>query len=85
MVGRLRDVVGDVEEEDAEGQEDDDADLHLLSGRAEEDGEEEDGREDAGQYHVEDVVGVATPQVDAEGDVGEALVRTAAVEELVAL
>ena len=85
MVGRLGDVVGDVEQEDAEGEQDDDADLHLLAGRAEEDGEQQDGREDARQDHVEDVIGVAPPQADAEGDVGETLLRGALVEELVTL
>ena len=85
MVGRLGDVVGDVEQEDAEGEQHDDPDLDLLGRRAEEDGEEQDGRQDAGQDDVEGVVGVATLQVDAEGDVREALVRTALVEELVSL
>ena len=85
VVGGLGDVVGDVQQEDAEAEQHDDTDLYLLCGRAEEDGEEEDGGEDAGQDDIERVIGVATLQVDPEGDVREALVRTALVEELVTL
>ena len=84
MVGRLRDVVGDVEKEDAEREQDDDPDLHLLTGRAEEDGEEEDGREHARHDDVHDVERVTATQVDAEGDVGVTLARTTLVVELLA-
>ena len=37
MVGRARDAVGDIEQEDAEGEQHDDPDLHLLRRRTEED------------------------------------------------
>ena len=40
MVRRLGDVVGDIEQEDAEAEEDDDADLDLLAGRTVEDREQ---------------------------------------------
>ena len=82
MVGRTRDAVGDVEQEDAEGQQDDDADLHLLCRGAEEDGEKEDGRHQTRQYHVHDIERIAASQVDHEDDVGEPLGGSRLEEEL---
>ena len=85
MIGRFRDAVGDVEQEDAEREQDDDADLHLLRRRAEEDGQEEDGRHQARQDHVHDVERVASSHEDAERHVGEPFGGTRIEEELVPL
>ena len=48
MIGGLRNTAGHVEEEDPEREQDDDSYLHFLSGRAEEDREQQNGRHDAG-------------------------------------
>jgi hypothetical protein len=84
VVGGLWDAVGDVEEEDAEGEEHDDSDLHFLRRRAEEDGEQEDGRHQTGQDDVHNVEGIASLHVQDKLHVGEALRRAAFEGELLA-
>ena len=59
--------------------------MHLLRRRAEEDGEENGGGEDAGQDDIHDVERVFALDVNRELDEGEALIRTAGKEELVAV
>ena len=82
MIRCLRDVTGHVQQEDPEGQQHDDADLDLLSGSAEEDRQQQYRRQDRRQDDVQDVERVTSTYEDAEGDVGELLVRTAGVGEL---
>lgn len=59
--------------------------MHLLSGSTEKYREEEDGGEDAGQDDVHDIEGMPPPHVHSEGNVAEALIGAALVEELIPL
>ena len=82
VIGGARDGVGDVEQEEAEGEERRHPDVHLLRRRAEEDGEEDGRREDARQDDVHDVERVLALQRDGERDEREALVGVVGEVEL---
>lgn len=82
MVGRLGDVAGNVQQEDTKTEQQNDADLDLLRGRTEEDGQQEDTGHERRHYHVDDVEQVTSTQVNGEGDVGEHLTRQTGVGQL---
>ena len=85
VVGRPRYRVGDVQQEQPEAEQRGHSDVYLLRGRAEEDGQQHRGREDAGKDDVHHVERVFALDEDCELDEGESLVRTTDEEELVAV
>lgn len=82
MVRCPRDVVGNIQEEQSKGEEYGHSDVHLLRRNAEEDGQEQRRRQNAGEDDVDQVEGTPASQVKSEDDVGESLVSAALEEEL---
>ncbi len=70
VVAGLGDVAGDIEQEDAEGEEHHNAYLHLLSRGAEENGQQQHGGEYARQYDVHYVKGMSPAHVSAKKEKG---------------
>ena len=77
MIARFRYRIGDIEQEDSEGQQDHHPDLYFLSWSAEEDGQQQDRRHERWQDDIHDVERVPASEVDMEGDVCKPLIWTA--------
>ena len=86
-VGRLGDVLGDAQQEHGEGQQDGDAERHLLAGvgRQDEDEQRQCGQEDARRDDVDEVEARFAAQVEAEANGRKHDSRVAVVVAVVAV
>ena len=77
MIGRLRYIIGHIEQKDSKRQQNNHSDLYFLTGRTKEYRQQENRRENTWKDDVHDVERMATSHHDHETNVGETFIGTA--------